>query len=651
MRRLRRSAGAETRGFIQVVSVTLQDNPSPSADRSRLWPAAALILVPFLGLIALQSYTMLSRSPRTAMSQRLVSHSIEVILTAQSLRSAMQDAERGQRGYLLTGEAAYLQPYDTAVRDAPPLLERLTELTAHEPDQERQIAALIPAIDAKLGELQRTIQTYRSAGFAAAKSVVETNTGLNAMQSIEMGIDKVIDTESKLRSRRLAVLVAEERALDRRDLASTVLVLILMLSGLFLAVLNFRKGRRLQWEIGQRAQDAAQANRKLEERNLELACAGERAREAREEARRAEQAKGRFLATASHDLRQPLQAVSLLNGTLRRMVRDPQITDALRQQDEAIGTMSQLLNALLDISKLEAGVIKPEPLIFPLTRVLATMEQEFRGIARSKGLELQIVPCEAYVHSDPTLFEQILRNLVSNAIKYTRSGWVRLQAIADPPWVNIDVIDTGMGIPADQLRLIGEEFYQVGVPSNSTREGYGLGLSIVRRLITLLALELEVRSEVGKGSVFSVRLRQCTEMPARERLQVARGTREERPVNASILLVEDDPDVRNATRMLLRTEGYEVTTAASLAEALQKLRESRCTDLLVTDFHLAAGETGVQVISRLREELNATLKAVLITGDTSSAAKDVTQDPNLRIVSKPVQAEEFLELVRELLAA
>jgi two-component system, sensor histidine kinase len=650
--RLGRSVRQSAGGYVQVISVTLQSTPSSSADRWRLWPAMALIVVPFLGLIALQGYQALSRSPRAALSQQLVTHSFEVILTAQSLRSALQDAERGQRGYLLTGQVTYLKPYDAAVHDAPPLLRRLTELTADDPQQQRQVAALAPAVDSKLEELRRTIDTYRMAGFAAARGIVETNTGLDAMRSIETGINRVIDTESRLRSLRLAALVAQERTLERIEVASALLVLMLILSGLGLAVMNVRKSRRLQWEIQQRAEDAAQANRLLEKQNLELAHAGELAREAQAEARRAEQAKGRFLATASHDLRQPLQAVSLLNGTLRRMVKDAQIAAALRQQDEAIGTMSQLLNALLDMSKLEAGVIKPEPRVIPISRVLATMEQEFRGIAGSKGLELQVTACEASVHTDPALLEQLLRNLVSNAIKYTRAGWVRLRAVADPPWVNIEIMDSGIGIPPDQLQLIGEEFYQIGVPSNSTREGYGLGLSIVRRLIKLLALELRVSSEVGEGSVFCVRIRQSAATPATDPLQIApAAARNEHAVTASILLVEDDPDVRNATRMLLSTEGYEVMTAASLAEALQRVRESRATDLLVTDFHLAAGETGVQVISRLREELSAKLKAVLITGDTSSAVKELAHDPNLRIVSKPVQAEEFLGLVRDLLAA
>jgi two-component system, sensor histidine kinase len=618
---------------------------SPSAGRWRLWPALALIVLPFLGLIALQGYQALDRFPQATLSQRMVSHSFEVILTAQALRSALQDAERGQRGFLLTGQSPYLEPYETAVREAPALLARLTELTASESDQRRRVAVVARPIAVKLNELQRTIKAYRSRGPDAARRIVETNTGLDAMRSIVAAIDSVVATERQARSRQMATLVAQERTMQITATASAALASLLMLSGLTLAVLSFRKGRRLQGEI-------LHANRQLEERNVDLARASELAREATEEAARAERAKGRFLATASHDLRQPLQAVSLLNGALRRVARDPSMADALSQQDEAIGTMSRLLNALLDISKLESGVISPEPAIVAVAELLATLEREFRGIAASKGLELRVAACEAYVHTDPALLQQLLRNLVSNAIKYTNEGSVWLRAVADSPFVRIEVTDSGIGIPPDQIRLIGEEFYQIGVPSNRTREGYGLGLSIVRRLVRLLSLEFEASSEVGKGSTFSVRIRESIAPAAAPALPAASAAPcDVKTVRASILLIEDDADVRNATRMLLRTDGYEVMAASSLAEAVQELRAGGAIDLLVTDFHLAAGESGVQVISRLREQINATLKAILITGDTSSAVRELAQDSHLRVVSKPVHAEEFLRVVRQLIVA
>jgi PAS domain S-box-containing protein len=382
----------------------------------------------------------------------------------------------------------------------------------------------------------------------------------------------------------------------------------------------------------------------------------ERAREcadrAREEADQANLGKSRFLATASHDLRQPLQTLSLLNGTLRRIVTDPDAADALEQQEQAIGAMSRLLNALLDISKLESGAIKPEPTDFTVAALFNELRSDFANVAANKGLKLQIEESTDCVHSDPSLVEQILRNLVSNAIKYTREGCVRLRCLHEQALIRIDVLDTGIGIPADQLRYIYDEFYQVGVPTNASRDGYGLGLSIVQRLVKLLNLRLDVRSEIDKGSTFSLLL------PAsRNQIQsshvgspgmLARPLQTGRP---HVLLVEDDSAVRHATRMLLTVEGYRVTSVSSLAEALQETREDDGFDLLVTDYHLSAQETGLQLIVLLRERLGRSLKAVLITGDTSSAVKDLPRDPHLRVASKPLKADELLTLLSELLSA
>ena len=160
--------------------------------------------------------------------------------------------------------------------------------------------------------------------------------------------------------------------------------------------------------------------------------------------------------------------------------------------------MSRLLNALLDISKLESGAIKPEITDFTVAALFEELRAEFAGLASSKGLQFQVDSCMACVHSDPSLVEQILRNLIANAIKYTREGLVRLRCLHDEAAVRIQVLDTGIGIPASQLPLIYDEFYQVGVPANTVREGYGLGLSIVLRLVKLLNLTLQVESEVGR---------------------------------------------------------------------------------------------------------------------------------------------------------
>jgi PAS domain S-box-containing protein len=392
------------------------------------------------------------------------------------------------------------------------------------------------------------------------------------------------------------------------------------------------------------ARQVAERERAAADRQREIAD------EARELAVRANLGKSRFLATASHDLRQPLQTLALLNGALRRMDTAPESAEALEHMDQAIGAMSRLLNALLDISKLESGAIKPEPTDFTVAKLFEGLRRDFASAAASKGLRFETDTCQECVHSDPSLVEQILRNLVANAVKYTRQGWVRLRCLHEEALVRLEVLDTGIGIPADQIPLIYDEFYQVGVPTNSSREGYGLGLSIVQRLVKLLDLRLDVRSELGKGSAFSLTLPAGRQPPT----TLADSTRPQptarSDMRSRVLLVEDDLAVRDATRLLLKVEGYQVFPVASLVEALQKSHEVGRVDLLVTDYHLSDGETGIQVLNALREATGTALKAVLITGDTSTAIKELPRDPSLRVASKPIKAEELLSLMSTLLA-
>lgn len=397
-------------------------------------------------------------------------------------------------------------------------------------------------------------------------------------------------------------------------------------------------------QIAEREREVADRLRSVADR------ARDQANEARQLADRANQGKSRFLATASHDLRQPLQSLALLNGTLLRVVSDVEASEALMQQELAITAMSRLLNALLDISKLESGAIRPDPTDFNVATLFDEMRREFAAIASNKGLALRVEPAADCAHSDPSLVEQILRNLVSNAIKYTRQGYVSLRCLRHDSLVRIEVMDTGIGIPAEQLALIYDEFYQVGVPTNSSRDGYGLGLSIVHRLVQLLKLQLNVSSEVGKGSVFSLTLPAGAGRNVVTRADSAGPSANRMPNRrARVLLVEDDAGVRDATRLLLKVEGYTVTAVSCLADALRSARESNGPDLLITDYHLRDGETGSEVITALRGAQNRVLRAVLITGDTSAAVKEMARDDLLRIASKPIKAEELLRMVDDLL--
>jgi len=370
----------------------------------------------------------------------------------------------------------------------------------------------------------------------------------------------------------------------------------------------------------------------------------------REAADRANQAKSRFLATASHDLRQPLQTLSLLNGTLRRTFADPDALQILAQQEQAIDGMARLLNTLLDISKLGSWAVKPDPSDFAVAELFEELRLEFQGVAAGKGLTFKVTPCEDSVHSDRSLVEQILKNLLSNAIKYTRQGSVALRSVYQPPaLVSIEVLDTGVGIPRDQLRYIYDEFYQVGVPTNSSREGYGLGLSIVQRLVALLDGKLDAHSQVGKGSRFTLTLPAGHGTVRRTPRAAAEPASRVAQAPTRVLLVEDDAGVREATRMLLKSDGYHVTAVASLAEALAHAAKHPRLDLLVTDYHLSDGETGMQVIAALREALRVPLRAILITGDTSVPVNELRMDPHLRLASKPIKAEELLGMLTVLL--
>ncbi len=377
-------------------------------------------------------------------------------------------------------------------------------------------------------------------------------------------------------------------------------------------------------------------------------------REAREAADRANQAKSRFLATASHDLRQPLQALSLLNGTMRRMVPEGELADALAQEAQAISAMSHLLNALLDISKLESGAIKPEITDFKVASLFEELRREFASLAADKGLRLEVEFCADRIHSDPALVGQVIRNLVSNAIKYTRAGGVRLRCLHEKSCVRLEVLDTGIGIAREEISRIFDDFYQVGVASNTTRDGYGLGLSIVSRIAQLLGAKLNVHSEIGKGTTFSIELPAAAimsgEAPLHDRIAVQRSPGRTSD-KAHILLVEDDARVRKATSMLLKVEGYQVTAAATVGEAVEQAQNNADIKLLVTDYHLAAGETGMQVVSSVRAKLGRGLPAIVVTGDTSSAVRELTMDARLRTASKPINPDELMELVRELLAS
>ena len=368
---------------------------------------------------------------------------------------------------------------------------------------------------------------------------------------------------------------------------------------------------------------------------------------ARDEAERANRGKSVFLATASHDLRQPLQTLRLLNAVLAKTVADPRAAKAVASQAEALAAMADLLNALLDISKLESGAIKPDIADCNIQAIFSRLRSAFELQAQAKGLNLLVEDCGAVVRTDATLLERIIENLIANAIRYTRKGLVRLRCLARNGNVRIEVFDTGIGIPVNELDAIFEEFYQLNREPGHKREGLGLGLSIVKRLASLLEYPLEVESTPGEGTCFSVTVPRGAASSAETGINI---DPESTPARAAkVLIIDDDRAVADATAMLLEIEGHEVMLASTSEEALAAVSARGIPDLIVSDFHLGGDETGIDVVRRLRAEAGLSIPVILTTGDTSSLVTERIEAARpCRILSKPVDTDELMKLIQEL---
>jgi protein-histidine pros-kinase len=366
---------------------------------------------------------------------------------------------------------------------------------------------------------------------------------------------------------------------------------------------------------------------------------------ARQAAERAQNANTAFLAAASHDLRQPVQALSLLSGALRRTVRDPLALEMIESQQESLDAMTNLLNSLLDISRLDGGAFEPDVEEFPVQRLFNRLASELSRQAKQKKLHFHVEPGDVLIRSDPHLLGEIIQNFVSNAVRYTEQGGVRLFCTQHESDVSITVADTGIGIETDQFENIFKEFHQIKSPSRK-REGFGLGLAITHRLADLLGHAISVESTLGEGSSFSIRVPRARahekEIPAVEEVVVTGAS-----PTGLIVLVEDDVKVAKAWELLLRTEGYRIAIAESAADA-RRLAETLHDNirLIISDYHLADGSNGIDATRILREVLGERIPAFIITGDTSKIVQDAEALENCRIMSKPVSPDVLVRLAR-----
>lgn len=370
---------------------------------------------------------------------------------------------------------------------------------------------------------------------------------------------------------------------------------------------------------------------KLQFANLDLAVGLRRQKELAEAANLA---KSRFLASASHDLRQPVHALGMFVGALRTREMDGEAQRLVDQIDGSIGALDTLFISLLDISRLDAGVIQPRPRAFPIQPMLQRICREESSEAARKDVELYLVPSSAIVFTDDVLLERILRNLVSNAVRYTERGRI-IVGCRRGARLSIEIWDSGCGIPADQQELIFQEFYQLGNPERDRSKGLGLGLAIVRRLSNLLDMPLTLRSTLGKGTVFKL-----STSFARDEQDAEPASLEAPPsrvTSRSILVIDDEVAIQEAMQSLLGAWGHRVVAASSCDEMLKRVAGvAAAPDLIIADYRLRADETGIAAIERLRAEFNDEIPAILMTGDTAPDRLREASASGCFLMHKPV---------------
>lgn len=363
----------------------------------------------------------------------------------------------------------------------------------------------------------------------------------------------------------------------------------------------------------------------------------------------ANRAKSRFLAAASHDLRQPMHALGLFATAVRPHVADGQGQHIVDKIELSIASTEAMFNALLDISRLDAGIMTPEIKPLAVGDLLNRLAVEYALRAEEKGLSLRVSTHAHTVLSDAFLLERILRNYLSNAIRYTQHGGIVVGCRVRGAMLCIEVWDTGCGIPADKLNDIYQEFYQIGNPERDRTKGLGLGLAIVQRTAGLLSHPIAVRSVPGRGSMFSVMapLTSAAVQPMLDGNDVP--VDESRLVGATVLVIDDEADVLTAMSLLLRQWGCAVVTAESAAQALALLRQrDQAPDAILSDYRLRDGETGVAAIRAIHHEWGVT-PAALVTGDTAPDRLVEAASSGYALLHKPFSPARLKVIVCRLL--
>ncbi len=412
----------------------------------------------------------------------------------------------------------------------------------------------------------------------------------------------------------------------------------------------FQAAASLEEAIRQRTEQYEQLNLRLTEelksrREIELAL-----KQAKEFADRANETKTRFLAAASHDLRQPLSSALLFLESISEAALAGLDLDYLHKARVALASLSNLLDTLLDVARLDSGGIEPQYADFPVSAVLDRIVPEFGSVARSAGLQLDFVSSSAWVRSDMHLLETVLRNLISNAIRYTLRGRVLVGCRRKRDGLLISVLDTGLGIESEHLEAIFTAYYQVPAGGRARTKGIGLGLSIVERISTLLSLSRVVQSVPGRGSVFAVLVPYGKPRGrARSRRRAAAG--QVRVPSLAIAVIDDDPGVRLALAATLVKWGHRPIAAATATEAVvQFIGADLSPDFIISDYHLAGSLKGDEAIDEVRREFDRAPPAAIMTSDPDPTLRAAVATQGFTLLAKPIHLAELRALLERIAA-
>lgn len=405
----------------------------------------------------------------------------------------------------------------------------------------------------------------------------------------------------------------------------------------------------LQGHIHLMADRLAQARGELEQ---QVALATQALREKKDEAEQANLAKSRFLAAASHDLRQPTHALGLFVSRLAQLPHDAQTGALIGNLEASVRAMQNLLDGLLDISRLEARAVQVNKRPFALATLFDQLQQDLSAEAAEKGLRLRLRPTDLWVMSDATLIYRVLLNLVGNALRYTERGGVLVAARRrGSGQVVLQVWDSGIGIAPEHQQAVFAEFYQVGNAARDRTKGLGLGLNIVQRTVNLLSHSLTLASQPGRGTRFTLCLSWVASQPFLADDMARDKAAPDDLAGRSALVVEDDTLACSALAGLLESWGMRVATAHGPVAAMQCLAQGEMPDVIVSDYRLQDGLTGLQLVQQLRQQLGQATPACLMSGDTDPAVIQAVQAAGLTLLHKPVRPAKLRSLLRHLLMA